>query len=56
MAIEAALDSAAKERFLDMLNSLAAHPVDGRDSVEVLRRLRQERTNRLAGRHDPTPR
>jgi len=50
-AIEEALNSEAKQRLLDMLDSLPARSTGGKDSVEVLRQLREERMNRLTGRH-----
>ena len=52
-AIEDALNSSAKDRLLEMLDSLPAHSTGGQDSVEVLRDMRQERIDRLTGRHNP---
>jgi len=52
-AIEDALQAAAKERLLKMLDTMPAYSTKGEDSLEVLRRLRQERTTQLAERHAP---
>ena len=52
-AIEDALQSAAKERLLEMLDTMSAHSTKGEDSLEVLRRLRQERTTQVVDRHSP---
>lgn len=56
-AIESALRNndrqKAKEEALAALKNAPAYDTNGQDSVEVLRRLRQEHTQRIVDRHNP---
>jgi len=53
-AIADALRKEAIERLQRTLDHLAAMPASGgEDSVELLRRLRRERTEQLVSRHSP---
>ena len=50
-ALETALKAEAKSKLLAMLDDLPAHSTDGENSIEVLRGLRQERSDQLVSRH-----
>ena len=52
-AIEAALREENKQKLLDLLDNLPRYDTGGEDSVEVLRRLRGERAEYVASRHQP---
>ena len=55
-AIAAALLEDAKRRALEAIDDAPATDTRGEDSVEVLRRIRRERTAYVAGRHNPVTR
>ncbi|HWU62339.1 MAG TPA: hypothetical protein VN112_09990 [Ensifer sp.] len=52
MAIADALLRDARQRALDALDNLPSYDTKGEDSVEVLRRIRQERDGNVVARHD----
>ncbi|MEC9342385.1 MAG: hypothetical protein VYD64_00935 [Pseudomonadota bacterium] len=51
-AIAAALGDERRRAALDMLDHLPSYDTGGEPVVETLRRLRQEREEQLASRHD----
>lgn len=50
-AIADALLKDAKQTAIDSLRNMKAYDTGGRDSVEVLRRIRRERADYVAARH-----
>jgi metal-responsive CopG/Arc/MetJ family transcriptional regulator len=53
-AIQKALEDWQRKQALDMLNNIRRFKVQG-DSVEMLRKIREERADYLATRHQPEP-
>ncbi|MCD2180089.1 hypothetical protein [Rhizobium sp. C1] len=55
-AIADALLRDARQRALDALDNLPSYGTKGEDSVEILRRIRQERDASVVARHEDRPR
>ncbi len=55
-AIADALLRDARQRALDALDNLPSYNIKGEDSVEVLRRIRQERDGSVVAGHEDRPR
>jgi len=52
-AMADALRERERQRALDLLDNLPSYDTGGEDSVEVLRRMRQEHGERVVERHKP---